>query len=270
MALILFGAMALGYNSPGVTAHKDGGIERVADLNQENTPSASLPSVSGDRQGQVTVKDAATGEVIRTFQMDAGVVVRETFLLDGGKTVAASQKDHTVFWDLATGKEIRRFPQRIYGFSHDETKFFTLKYPEGILLLYAYPSLTLICELIPKPAGGDGPMDFSLAPNDRFLVVMFSPNYPESDENYPNGEPSYRLSPSVRLFNLETCQEVEEFAQAFGSGFDMGTFSQNSNFIEVKTVFSGKAFSQGRELSIISEWGTWRFNLKTYQIEKIN
>ena len=263
--------MALDYVLPGVTAEEDGVRARIAQLNGENTPSVSRYSVSGDRWGRVTVKNATTGQVISSFQMDYGVVVRETFFLDGGKTLAASQKDHTVFWDLATGREIRRFPDRIYGFSHDQTKFFTLKsLAEGTLLLYAYPNLTSICELIPEAAGGNGIMGFSLAPNDQLLTVMFAPNYPESDENYPQGDPSARTVISVNLFNLETCQEIKEFAQAFSLGFDTGTFSPDSNFIEVKTFFSGKAFYQGKELSIRFEWGTWRFNLKTYQIEKIN
>ncbi len=125
LILIFSGAMALASVSPQVTAHGDRGIEKIADLQKEKTPSASPYSVSGSREGQVTVKDATTGEVFRTFEMDSGVVVRETFLLDGGKTVAASQKDHTIFWDLTTGKKNRRFPQRIYGFSPDEKTFFT-------------------------------------------------------------------------------------------------------------------------------------------------
>ncbi len=214
-------------------------MEKIADLNRGNTPSVSRYSVSGSRQGQVTVKEATTGKIIRTFQMDSGVVVRETFLLDGGKTVAASQKDHTVFWDLETGREIRRFPQRIYGFSHDGTKFFTLKsLAEGSLLLYAYPSLTSICELIPEASGG-GIMNFSLAPDNRFLNVMFAPNYPESDENYPPGRPQCPPTViTVNLFNLETCQEIKEFTQAFGPFADIGIFSPDSNFLESrKSIF---------------------------------
>ncbi|WP_377473724.1 MAG: hypothetical protein P2A85_15900 [Microcoleus anatoxicus] len=265
LALILCAAMALSSVLPGITAYKQEEVERVADLNRGNTPLASRYSVSGYRQGQVMVKDATTGEIIRLFRMDYGVVVRETFLLDSGKTVAASQKDHTVFWDLETGREIRRFPQRIYGFSHDGTKFFTLKsLAEGSLLLYAYPSLTSICELIPEAAGGNGIMDFSLAPNDRFLVVMFASNYPESDENYPGGDSSYRTTISVNLFNLETCQEIKEFAQAFNPGFNRGDFSLDSNFIVLEKAFFHKPGSSD------SGFGSWRFNLRTHQVEKVN
>jgi hypothetical protein len=125
LALILCTTIALGSILPAVTADSEGKIGKIADLRRENTVSNSRYSVSGDIHGIVTVKDAVSSEVIRTFQMDNGRVVCKTFLLDGGKTVAASQIDHTVFWQLATGREVRRFPQRIYGFSHDETKFFT-------------------------------------------------------------------------------------------------------------------------------------------------
>ena len=255
--------IALGSVLPGVTAYKEGEIERVADLRRDNNVSNSRYFVNGYRQGLVMVKHATTAEPIRTFFMDYGVVVRETFLLDGGKTVAASQKDHTVFWDFETSKEISRFPQRIYGFYHDETKFFTLKEPEGTLVLYAYPSLKFICELIPKENRG-GIMDFTLAPNDGFLMVMFASNYPESDENYPRGDFSLRGSFTVHLFNPETCQEIKEFTQAFGLETYSGIFSPDSNFIELKRAFVTKPGSSG------SEEGSWRFNLKSYQVEKIN
>ncbi|MCC3410091.1 MAG: hypothetical protein JGK17_32075 [Microcoleus sp. PH2017_10_PVI_O_A] len=298
VALFLSGVMALNYTPPALMANQDTvqfhssvdsktdsyidlSIPQILPISDNSFhPQTSVPlstdrvanletgnritrySVSGDRWGRVTVKNATTGQVIHSFQMDYGVVVRETFFLDGGKTLAASQKDHTVFWDLTTEKEIRRFPQRIYGFTHDETKFFTLKEPDLILSLYAHPSLSSICEL--KPSGGEGIMDFSLSPNDRFLVVMFASNYPESDENYPGGDSSYRTSITVNLFNLETCQEIKEFAQAFNPGINTGYFSQNSNFIILEKTFFSRPGSSD------SGFGSWRFNLKTYQVEKIN
>lgn len=298
LALFVSGVMALNYTPQGLMAnqdtvtvhsHIDSKTDSYIDLsipevipisNNSLHPQTSVPvstdrvanleignritrySVSGDRWGRVTVKNATTGQVIHSFQMDYGVVVRETFFLDGGNTLAASQKDHTVFWDLTTGKEIRRFPQRIYGFTHDETKFFTLKDPDLILSLYAHPSLTSICELRPEASGG-GIMNFSLSPNDRFLVVLLAPNYPESDENYPGGDSSYRTVTSLNLFNLETCREIKEFAQAFPYT-DIGVFSQDSNFIILEKTFFPSPGSSDSKL------GSWRFNLKTYQVEKIN
>jgi hypothetical protein len=59
LALILCAAMALGSVLPGVIADKQGAIERVADLRRDNTVSNSRYSVSGSRNGIVTVKDTA-------------------------------------------------------------------------------------------------------------------------------------------------------------------------------------------------------------------
>lgn len=142
LTLILSVTMALGSILPGVTADKQGEVERIADLRRDNTVSNGHYSVSGDIHGIVTVKDAVSSDVIRTFQMDVRGVVWKTFLLNGGKTIVASQIDHTVFWELATGREVRRFPQRIYGFSHDETKFFTYELPQEIIFLHGYPNFT--------------------------------------------------------------------------------------------------------------------------------
>jgi hypothetical protein len=254
LALILSGAMALGSISYGVTAYNQGEMEKLAD----NTPSVSRYSISGSRNGIVTVKDAVSSEVIRTFKMDTGIVVRETFLLDGGKTVAASQKDHAVFWELATGKEVRRFPQRIYGFSHDETKFFTYKLPQGIIFLHSYPSFTLVCKI---PKGGGGPYLFRFSPNDRFLNITFRNGYPGSDENYPLGNPSRGAVSYARLFDIETCQEIKEFYQL--RLLSIGEFAADSNFL-VTPEYIYVDVNSDRLMRTL-----WRFNLKTYKVEKL-
>ncbi|HLO48673.1 MAG TPA: hypothetical protein VK211_09695 [Kamptonema sp.] len=262
LTLILFAAMALGSVSLGVTADKEGEIERVADLNTENTPSASRYSVSGSRFGLVTVKDATTGEVIRTFQMDTGVVVRETFLLDGGKTVAASQKDHAVFWDLATGREIHRFPQRIYGFSHDETKFFTYELPHWTLwlygkhdiVLYSYPDMNLVCKLLPFQ--GVGPEKFLFSPNDRFLAVNSYTGVALSDEDYLNPPMQIRGLRLTNLFDLEKCETIEEFSKLGNPG--LGEFSPDSSFYVVQDAL----VLNGRRIL-----GYCQFNLRNYQLE---
>ncbi|MEG4854517.1 hypothetical protein QUB10_26970 [Microcoleus sp. B5-D4] len=250
LALILYGAMALGSVSHGVSAY----MERIAD----NTPSVSRYSVSGSRNGIVTVKDAVSSEVIRTFKMDDGVVVRETFLLDGGKTVAASQKDHAVFWELATGKEVRRFPQRIYGFSHDETKFFTYQFPQGIIFMHSYPSFTLVCKW---KKGAPGPEQFRFSPNDRFLNITFGHGYPPIDENYPLPDRSGGAVNYARLFNIETCQEIKEFSQL--DLLSIGEFSADSNFL-VTPEYIYVDVNSDRLVRTL-----WRFNLKTYQVEKL-
>lgn len=261
LALIFCGAIALASVSSEVTAHGDRGIERIADLNSENRPRPSPYSVSGDREGQVTVKDTTTGEVIRTFQMDSGVVVRETFLLDGGQTVAASQKDHTIFWDLTTGKEIRRFPQRVYGFSTDETKFFTYEGKRlqtlGKVILYAYPSMKYICQLIETI---DGPAEFHFSPNSRFLVIAFVTGWPTGDKYYPYPEPDYwRISTKIKLFNLANYQEIKEFSQF--RLLLLGKFSLDSKFYYLKDT------SIWTEPT--NEKASWEFNLETHKIRKL-
>lgn len=257
LALILSVVMALGYVSRKVTAHE--GRSRIADLNRENTSGSSRYSVSGDRLGVVTVKDAVSSEVIRTLKMDDGVVVRETFLLDGGKTVAASQKDHTVFWELATGREIRRFPQRIYGFSPDETKFFTYESP-GQVFLYAYPNAAPICKLVEIV---NGPAEFQFSPNSRFIVIAFVTGWPTGDKYYPYPEPDYwRISTNIKLFNVANYQEILEFSEL--RLLSLGEFSLDSKFYYMKDLLvyinSGRG---GREK------GSWQFDLDTYQIKKI-
>lgn len=52
LGLILCAVMALGSVLPGVTAHEDDGMERIADLNRENTLRPSRYSVSGSREGR--------------------------------------------------------------------------------------------------------------------------------------------------------------------------------------------------------------------------
>jgi len=263
LVLILCAVMALGSVLPGVTAHEDDGMERIADLNRENTLRPSRYSVSGSRQGQVTVKDATTGEIIRTFQMDSGVVVRETFLLEGGKTVAASQKDHTVFWDLETGKEVRRFPQRIYGFSPDETKFFTYESPAQVFL-YTYPNGERICKLVERiqqgPAGSQfyPYRGFEFSPNSQFLVIAFYPGMPSDDENYPNPNPVTRGYTIIKLFNLRDCDDVEEFSELRIRR--LGEFTKDSKFYSMKDINIDT--NHGRKE------GSWLFNLETYEIKE--
>ncbi|MFN6481582.1 MULTISPECIES: hypothetical protein [unclassified Nostoc] len=226
--------------------------------NEVNVVQAGGYQVSGNRQGQVTVREITSSEVIRTFDMDEGVVVREVFLLDGSKTVAACQKNHAIFWNLATGEEIYRFPKRIYGFSNNETKFFAYKYPDGVSL-YAYPELTQICELLNRRMAG--PFHFLFSPNDRFLVVWFASGYPSSDENYPGRNPVRSALAYTKLFNLDTCYEIQEFSQL--RALEKGNFSPNSRFYDFQKT---KRFLPDN--NFITK--LWRFDLTTYEVREIS
>ncbi len=245
-------AFFLGLINVSVRATENQNQENLS--SQTDTVPANRYQVSGDRLGRVTVKDTVSGEVIRTFQMEAGVVVREKFLLDNGRTVAASQKDHTVFWDVATGREIGRVSQRVYGFSHDEKKFFTQKGQE--VFLYAYPDLTRICKLTKEAVGGTG--GFQFAPDDSFLVIWFYTGFPSSDNNYPSPNLVDSSVRDTKLFKLQNCQEVQEFSVLRVKA--LGQFSSDSKFYELQDTLIR---TDARRLSK----GSWRFDLMTYKLQ---
>jgi hypothetical protein len=225
-------------------------------LQRGNTNTVGRYQISGDRKGQVTIKDATTGEVIRTFQMDDGVVVRETFILNGGKIVAASQKDHSVFWDLATGRKIARVAQPVYGFSHDEKKFFT--YDREGIFLYAFPSFKRICPL--REGYIQGPAAFQFSPNNRLLVIALMTALPAEENSYPYPNYAYRYRSFTMLFNVDTCQEIPEFRELnFPHLF--GRFSPDSRFYEIKDVRPSS--------DIKLPFGAWRVNLTTFELEQI-
>ena len=205
------------------------------------------------------VKNTASGEIVHSFQMDQGVVVREVFILDNGKTIAASQKDHAVFWDLATGKEIARVNQRVYGFSHDETKFFTYKYPEG-MFLYRYPELRQICALVTKRMP-PGPFNFLFSPDDRFLIVWCLTGFPSSDQNYPRRNNVRSALACAKLYELQICQEIKEFSKLRAINSE-GAFFPDSQFYY---------FQKARRPSPESEKvpAIWQFDLTTYSVSQI-
>jgi len=241
----------------GTSALADNGVGEWY-LQRGNTNTVGRYQISGDRAGLVTVKDITTGKTIRTFEMDKNLVVRETFILNGGKTVAASQKDHTVFWDLATGKKIARVPQPVYGFSHDEQKFFTYD-SRGEIFLYAFPSFRPICPLRQK-IGASGPVAFQFSPNNRLLAINFMTALPAEEINYPYPNPLTWGTSYTKLFNLETCQEVPEF-NSLNFPHLFGRFSPDSRFYEIKDVRP----RSDRNFPI----GAWRVNLTTFELEQI-
>jgi hypothetical protein len=255
LTFVFFGEMVLNYAPKGLTEPSNANIGQATNLNRENTLSTSRYQISGNRTGKVTVKDTASGEVIRTFEMDEGVVVRELFLLEDGKTVAASQKDHGVFWDLATGREIGRVNQRVYGFSHDETKFFTHDTQKGVAL-YAYPSLKQICQLLSEPISG--PEFFLFSPDERFLIIKFASWLPATDENYPEGNLTDLGISYTLLFNLQSCQEVKELSMF---NWRILKFSPDSRFLYIVDGYLGRRYGFIK--------GSWQFDLMTYKLQKL-
>ena len=213
--------------------------------------------IIGNRSGQIIVKSKTTGEVIYNFHMATGVVVREILLLADGKTLVTSQKDRAAFWDLETGRQLATFPQRIYGFSHNEKKFLT--YSEGKLRLYNYPKLTLACQL--ENVTTVGPEKFVFSANDHFLAVLFATGRPESDEYYPGTGPLRRSIRYSKLFDVNNCQENEEFSKL--RIFQLGKFSNNSQFYDIEN-YPHYVENEKRYVT-----ANWRFDLITNKLEKL-
>lgn len=251
---VIFIVFFLGVNSHLATKTES----REKQLSTEKQTPTTRYEVRGDRQGKVTVIDTASGKVIRTFGMDAGVAVRERFILDGGKTIAASQKDHTVFWDLATGREIGRVNERVRGFSSSKNKLISQN-KEGIFL-YAYPQLSQICKLTNHTEAGI--IYFLFSPDSRFLYVQFHTVIPPVETSYPSHNAADSGVIYNKIFNLRTCQEIEEFS-VLDIHVKSLKFSSDSNILYA----TGSLFTmqEGR----LKE-GAWQFDLINYNFQEIS
>ncbi|MDC0834379.1 hypothetical protein CKA32_004781 [Geitlerinema sp. FC II] len=216
--------------------------------------------LNGNEQGQVTLRDIESEEVVWMFQMEERIPIRHVFLLDGGRTAAAAQKDRTVFWDLETGREIYRLNERVYGFPEDRTKFLSVAYRSQEIDVYAYPDFRRICRLehtTPKVGGIQG---LIFSPNGQFVVIGLSSYRPLSDESYSGSHGYYRGIASIKLFDLDRCQEVSEFNRLRIGG--AGEFSSDSQYYEVfrdeVIEVENRRFKRGQ-----------RFNLETYEVEPV-
>ena len=183
--------------------------------------------------------------------MDAGKWAREFFALDDGRTVAASQEDHTVFWDAATGKETGRVPEHVYGFSHDRSRFIAQN-ERGKLSLYAYPGLNRVAQFEPPLRGGVSAFLFS--PDDRYCLVEFESAFPAPEATYPYVHSTRNIA-LRHMYCLDPPGEVPNFA---ASRLPLGTFCADA---AVYFVYDGHY----RESKYI--YGLWKFDLKTSQLE---
>jgi len=216
------------------TKRKQGGPEQATTIAAAHFVQNAQYSLTGNNQGLVTLSSLTTGAVVRTFQMDAGVQVREVFLLDSGATVGASQKDHTVFWNVATGNQLGRVAERVYGFNHAQTECFTQNPTNETINLFGYPNLNKI-GTIASTRSFYGPEAFLFSPDDHYLSVQTNSLRPESDGDYPNGvRYAMHSSWSVDMFDLQTFQANAAFSDYGIMG--MGTFSADSRFYNLTGV----------------------------------
>ncbi len=209
----------------------------------------------GDRIYQVTVIDNETGETILTFGLSNTFSAR-AFLIDEGETVAIAQslsmnppfEEVTTFLDIDTGEEITRLPERVYGFSEDESLLVTRAPQE--MAIHSYPSLTQRCRLTGEYWGY--PIGNQFSPNHRFLLVyVFSMDIDMRMPTPSTGEVGW-----FQLFDIEECEKVSEFPERWIISDPV--FSDDSRFL-----YLGEGHVCLRE----GIEDNCRFNLSTYEVE---
>lgn len=211
----------------------------------------------GTPLGQAVLKNTLTGTTT-VFQADEDKWAREVFLLDGGKTVGASQSDHTVFWNAATGQKIGRIEARVYGFSHDQKLCFALT-PRGDFQFYAYPSLKIVGAIVSYHERGASRFLFS--PDDHYLLVETKNSCPESETTYPkpDNENIFHGRTHTFLYDLTIMKDVAKFSHLMVNG--MGVFSADSKSIDMNDAFISS-------YSILEPDAKWQFNITTGTLTK--
>ena len=204
--------------------------------------------ITGEDDGRVKFADFERKH-FTTFHMDAGKWAREVFVLDDGKTVGASQADHAVFWNVKTGKEIGRIPERVYGFSHD-LKHCIAQNNRGNLSIYEYTGFKRVVQLATPLSGGISAFLFS--PDDHYLAVGFMTAFPEPEDTYPFVNARHNIV-TTQLYDLKTMQEIPNFASF--NVTSIGTFAADSS-----AYFGNKPTYKGRD---------WRFDLKTFEVSAV-
>ena len=148
-----------------------------ANQNLEEPGNAANRSVRvGGRIYRLTVIDNETGETILTFDLNNTFSARG-FLIDEEETVAISQslsvnppfEEMTTFLNIDTGEEIARLPERVYGFSDDESLLVTRSPQE--MAIYSYPSLTERCRFTGEYWGY--PIGSSIFSQPSFSIGLF-------------------------------------------------------------------------------------------------
>ena len=230
--------------------------EQATTIPAAHTIRTSRYSLTGNREGRVSFGDFRK-QTYNHFQMDADKWVREVFVLDDGKTVGASQADHTVFWDAATGKETGRIAERVYGFAHNGREFFT-RNADGKFWLYTYPQLKRLRQIITQ--SNQGVESFLFSPNDRYLAIKLTSARPELEETYPNGHKTGRNIEWIYFCDTETGADVSPEAEARYWFHNTGVFSPDSRYYDVEATITLRE-------GVIS--GLWRYDLTTRKVAKI-
>jgi hypothetical protein len=201
--------------------------------------SASPPSafrVVSAPHNTLAVIDPASGDTIHRIAQPAGVI-REMVALDNGRIVMTTTANESEFWNAATGKLERRFDNRIYAFSHDQSLAVTFTRAHSLTILN-FPGLTRKTVLLAKNDWGPSALEFSA--DDHYLAVEFCNLYPLSDEAFQNpvfDKANYR----TLVFDLLQGKQIPEVG-----GVLIGRFAEDS-----KSYFA----DDGREYDLVNR--TW-------------
>ena len=240
-------------NAQTILKAKKSTLEKAVSVQGNQQIRTKHYSVTGDKEGRVKFADFKRN-ISNHFQMDAGKWARELFVLDDGRTVGASQIDHSIFWDAATGKEIGRVSEHVYGFSHDQ-KHFVAQNGHDKISIYEYPSLKRVAQLQPPISGGLS--EFLFSPNDQYCAIAFETALPAPEATYPFA-PALKNIGQVQLYCLDPVGEVPNFAPLHT--LQIGTFASDSS-----AYFGSGDIYVGRDRIT----APWRFDLKTFKVETV-
>ena len=227
--------------------------EKALFVNAQHGIRTSRYSVTGDNEGLVKFGDFKR-KVFNHFQMDKGKWVRELFVLNDGKTIGASQIDHTVFWETATGKEVGRVHEHVYGFSHNQ-KYFIAQDSRYDISIYEYAGFKRVAQFA-SPARGVCAYLFS--PDDNYCAIQFAGNFPAPDSIYPGELQARSNIVRVQVYRLDPVGEVPNFASL--NVTSIGTFAADSS-----AYFGDSPIYKGRDRID----GSWRFDLKTFEVSAV-
>src|SRR5579871_2333176 len=233
-----------------------GGGAFPVSVDSAHTATDNQYSVTGNVQGQVIVTSVTTGNVVQTLQMDANVPVRQVFLLDNDQTVGAAQKDHTIFWNISTGNQIARVNEEVYGFSQDQSLFFSYTpqagatYNSGAVNVYSYPELQVLGQL---ESDVPGPKVWNFSLDDHYLVVQYASILPAPDTTYPGTDWSDRNVVSTHYYDLTALQPFNPLTP-FGTA-PVGSFSADSSTYS----FMGMYFDPGNSNQEYAST-SWQYN----------
>jgi len=215
--------------------------------------------ITGSRTGIISIFSRDSGQLVRTFDMQIGHVVRGLHLLSNETVLVGSQLGQSVFWDLDTGKRTFVLSQMVLGFTPDRSKF--VSFAPGTLYIYNTLTKSTKC-LFPIPTSM-GPANQHFSPNGNHLAVLIGTGWPVSDLVFPAAPSSFGKALTLLiLYNIPTCNENKVFSSYWILTSKLGSFTQDSKYYDLidTNIYNSSKGALAR--------GNWRFNLESNKLEK--